>query len=196
MTTIKRMVGTAIGFVMVAAFSTGIIVLVLSLASKQVPGIKTIGEELRCIVGVPDADSPCIAEQLAALDEERQGLEAERDAFARTAAEHAAREAELEALNNRVENYSQFQTVKLSVGTIQTGVRFASVLQPEVWSEAWCYLDRTVQGLPRKITLGKRSAGQLIRWSRVSQAQLHDADLTRAQLEEAKSACRFPEGTR
>jgi len=188
-----QITGTAIGVAMVGAFATGIGALVLGLASEQLPALKTIGSEIRCLVGVPAQGSTCVSDQINALDDQRRLIEQERDTLARQIAEYEARQHELEALNGQVENYSQFQDVTLPFGAVTTGIRFASVLEPEAWSEAWCYLDRTVRGLPRKITLGNRAAGEAVRWTRVSDAQLRDADLTRAQLEQAKAACQFPE---
>ncbi|MEO0697851.1 MAG: hypothetical protein AAFY84_17350 [Pseudomonadota bacterium] len=79
MSAIKRMIGTAIGFAMVLAFTAGIVTLVLSLASEQLPGIKTIGAELRCIAGFPEAGSECVAQELAVLENERSALAEERE---------------------------------------------------------------------------------------------------------------------
>lgn len=190
---LEQITGTTIGVAMVGAFAVGIGALVLGLASEQLPALKTIGSEIRCLVGVPAKGSTCVADQIEALDDQRRLIERERDTLARQIAEYEARQRELEALNGQVENYSQFQDVTLPFGSVTTGIRFASVLEPEAWSESWCYMDRTVRGLPRKVTLGNRSAGEAVRWSRVSAAQLRDADLTRAQMEWAKAACQFPE---
>ncbi|QEW21468.1 hypothetical protein LA6_003679 [Marinibacterium anthonyi] len=193
MKALKGMFGTAIGFAMAAAFSAGIIALVLSLAAEQLPGLKALGTQLRCIAGIPAEGSACVAEKFAALEAAHRAVEAERDDLVRQATEYEARRKELEALNGLVENYSQFQTETLRFGKVSTGIRFASVLKPEVWSEAWCYLDRDVRGLRRQITLGNQTSGEAVRWTRVSPAQLSDADLTRAQLDQAKAACHFPE---
>ena len=77
MRAIKSMIGTAIGFAMVLAFTAGIIALVLSLASERLPGIRSLGSELRCIAGFPAADSDCVANEMAALEAARIALEEE-----------------------------------------------------------------------------------------------------------------------
>jgi hypothetical protein len=79
MTSIKNAFGIAIGVVMVAAFAAALIALVLSLASTQMPGIKSAASELRCWVGVPQQGSTCMLNELAELRDEKHRLREERE---------------------------------------------------------------------------------------------------------------------
>jgi hypothetical protein len=77
--TVKETLGTLVGVVMVIAFTSFIGALVLSLTSEQLPAIKHVGAELRCLLGIPKADSPCVTEEIDALNEQQRVLEEERD---------------------------------------------------------------------------------------------------------------------
>jgi len=192
---LQNVTGISIGAFMACAFLLAVLALVGVLAAEKVPALGEFIDDLRCAADVPSPQSRCVAETIAAIKREQQEIEAERDRLAAQAEKNARRQAELEALNGKVENYSQFQTEALRFGRVTTGTRFASILQPEVWSNAWCYLDRTVSGgLSRKLELGNQNAGQQVVWASITAKHLADADISQTQLEEAKAACRFPEG--
>lgn len=70
----KDMIGTAIGVAMALGFTTFLVALVLALASEQLPAIKSIWVEVRCIAGFPAAGSACVLDQIAALDAQRRDL--------------------------------------------------------------------------------------------------------------------------
>ncbi|MGR3662308.1 MAG: hypothetical protein ACU0CA_14175 [Paracoccaceae bacterium] len=158
-------------------------------------------ELIRCKIGIPAAESVCVSDIIDELqdarrlvEEARRATEAERDALASQIEEYGTRQAELESLSARVSNFNLFETVSLPYGSVSTGVRFATVLRPEEWTKAWCYLDSTSSsGLPRKITLGNQDAGKPVKWETVTKAALQDAGITRAQFERAKKSCKFPD---
>jgi hypothetical protein len=169
----------------------------------QVPIKPEIIELIRCKVGIPAVGSTCVSDIIDELeqdrrlvDEARRATEAERDELAAQIDEYGARQAELESLSARVSNFNLFETENVLFGSVSTGVRFATVLRPEEWSKAWCYLDSTSRsGLPRKLTLGNQLASQPVIWEIVTDAALQDAGISRAQFEKAKTVCRFPEDT-
>lgn len=191
---LRHTFGTTVGLVLAVLFTIGTLALVFSLASERLPALKGIGAEIRCILGMPEAGSQCVMDEVNQLRRERETVARERDELARQMAAHQERQRQLEAMSEQVTNYSQFRSERISIGEVTTGTRFASVLQPEEWTTSWCYLARSVRGgLNAHIEIGTRNAGQSIRWNRHSDAQLREARLTRDQIETAQSACRFPE---
>ncbi len=176
----------------------GLAALILSV---QMPIKPEIIELIRCKVGIPTADSACVSGIIDDLQDERRlveeakhATEAERDALASQIEEFRTRQAELESLSARVSNFNLFETVNLPFGSVSTGVRFATVLRPEEWTKAWCYLESaSSSGLPRKITLGNQDAGKPVKWETATEAALQDAGITRAQFERAKKSCKFPD---
>lgn len=86
-TEIKNMIGTAIGVAMVTGFTAFILAMVLTLASEQLPAIKTAGAELQRLLGVPEANSTCVINKMAVLEEQRRAIEKERKRFFEVMAE-------------------------------------------------------------------------------------------------------------
>ena len=75
---IKGAIGTAIGFCMAAGFTCLILALVYSLASEQMPALKSIWPELRCVAGFPENGSSCASQEIATLEDELRNSEQER----------------------------------------------------------------------------------------------------------------------
>lgn len=197
MNILKNSTALIAGGVFVGA-TIGLAALILS---TQVPIKPEIIKLIRCKAGIPTADSACVSGIIDELQKERRlvedskrATETERDALASQIEEYGARQVELEALSARVSNFNLFESVSLPFGSVSTGVRFATVLRPEEWTKAWCYLDSTSSsGLPRKITLGNQDAGKPVKWETATEAALQDAGITRAQFESAKKSCKFPD---
>lgn len=204
MNKIKEMIGTVLGLLLAILFSGSIIAIVLTMAFPDGPSIQGIWDDLRCASGYPVPGSDCVQDLIrkaqdardqakSASDEAIRKLQTDRDQLSRQIKENIARQEELGALSERVKNFNLFQTKTLEFGVVTTGVKFASVLEPEVWSDSWCYLERTYNDLPRNLTLGKKASGKTIVWTDVTATMLSDAGLTDAMFNEARSACQFPE---
>jgi hypothetical protein len=198
-------VGTAVGFMMVLSFGIAILALVYNLAASQVPGLhgathNTI-QALRCMVGVPAPDSPCFAAEVEALEAEREVVEAALSVAEGTLAEAeaelaqiAAREAELRSLSASVESFNLFESVERPYGTVTTGVRFPSILEPERWERAWCYVSRDVDGpVDPRIDVGIQNFGEAIQWAQARDPHLAEVGISRAQFEDARENCAFPD---
>lgn len=193
-------IGTAIGFLMVTVFTGGIAALVLDLATEDLPAIGKIGGELRCMAGIPAEDSACVGDKLRALEKERDAAgkakdeaRAQRDELERQIAAYEARQRELAELGQKVENFNLFQTEDLPFGTVTTGAKFASVLEPEIWSDAWCYLQSAGRGAAdNHVTLGHLQRGQAVVWSTYAPEDLREAGLNSDQFAQAKAACNWP----
>lgn len=205
MKTLKGIFGSIIGGLMVLFFSGGIIATVLIMAFPDTLSIgKSIWADLRCASGYPAQGSDCVQDLIrkaqdardqakSASDETIRKLQAERDQLALQVEQNGARKEELGALSASVKNFTLFRNKTLEFGVVKTGVKFASVLEPEVWSDSWCYLDRTYNELPRHLPLGNKASGKAVVWTNVTETMLRDAGLTDAMLNEARSACQFPE---
>ncbi len=189
--------GLTIGFAMVCAFMAVVVALILFLAARQIPELSSGMEDIRCVLGIPAQGSPCVRDEIEALTKARSNIEAERNALARKIEETEKRRAELEALNNSVENYSLFESENLSFGSVTTGVKFTSVLEPEIWSSAWCYLSIDTGGAAStRIDLGRKTRGQAISHAEITGAILRDTGLTPTQIAQAREACAWPDGER
>lgn len=187
-------------FITAATFVGTTAVIAAYILSAQLPGGHDAVEAVRCMAGFPAEESRCVKSRIKALEdaqrkveEERQSVQHERDALARQNDKYQHRQDELRKLSERVRDFNLFQTKRIGIGIVTTGVSFASVLKPEVWTDSWCYLRRNHNGLPRQLDFGKRTPGQLVTWLSISDEALNDAGLTRAMLEDAKDACQFPE---
>lgn len=198
MRTLKNLIGTAIGFLMVLAFGLAMLALVYSLAASQTPALRTfaqeVTQEIRCAAGFPAVDSQCVKNAFAALEAEWAEVQA---ALAEAEAELeriAAREEELRALSAAVESFNLFENSERPYGIVTTGVRFASILEPEVWERAWCYVSRDIVGpVDPRIDVGFQNFGDPIEWARARDLHLEEVGLTRAQFDDAREHCAFPE---
>lgn len=197
MKTIKKNIGAGIGLALAYGFSGLIILLVLAVLSLQVPVLASLLEELRCVAGVPAADSACVQDKIKALEAERARLEEERDKLAAEKAAYEERQAELEALSRRIQNFTLFEQHDLPSGKVMTGVRFSSLLEPEVWSTAWCYLS--VSGsrgaLQQRLDLGDLDPGEDVQNALITRAIREELGLTEADIAEALEACVWPKGS-
>lgn len=204
MNKIKEMIGTVLGLLLAILFSGSIIAIVLTMAFPDGPSIQGIWDDLRCASGYPAPRSDCVQDLIrkaqdardqakSASDEAIRKLQADRDQLSQQIKENIARKEELGALSERIKNFNLFQTNTLEFGVVTTGVKFASVLEPEVWSDSWCYIERTYNDLQRNLKLGNKASGKAVVWTDVTEAMLRDAGLTDAMLNEARAACQFPE---
>lgn len=178
MSAIKRMIGTAIGFAMVSLFTAGIIALVLSLASEQMPGIKTLGSELRCIAGFPQAGSTCVAQELAALEDERRALEEERERLGDVIAAQDFVFAQGDELKDGV---------NLVVGTLYADATNQSGL---IRSFCWAIIDNG--GLDPRVGLAVLHGDGRIEDVAVQADDLALLDMDASEIHAARSACPFP----
>jgi hypothetical protein len=177
-TTINRTIGTIIGVAMVVAFTALIVALVLSLASDQFPGIKTIGSEVRCLLGVPEAGSECVARQMADLSELRRALEDERK-----------RLVDVDAAQEFV--FTQGDRVKdrvtLVVGTLY---RDAAAQTGLIRSFCWIIVDN--EGLDPRVEVAVLNGDGRTEERQASLADLALLEMSERDVDAARAACPFP----
>lgn len=178
MSAIKRMIGTAIGFAMVLAFTAGIIALVLSLASEKLPGIKAIGSELRCISGFPEAGGECVAQELAALEAERRALEEERERLGDVIAAQSFVFSQGDQLKDGV---------NLVVGTLYADATRQTGL---IRSFCWAIIDNG--GLDPRVGLAVLRDDGRIEDVAVRADDLALLDMDANEIDVARSSCPFP----
>lgn len=182
MSAIKRMVGTAIGFAMVMAFTAGILSLVLSLASEQQPGINALGAELRCLAGIPKAGSACMAEKIAALEAERRALEQDRKSLGDVIA----------AQDFVFTQGAQLKDgVNLVVGTLY---RDAATRSGLIRSFCWAVVDNG--GLDPRVGLAVLQSDERIEDVTVGAGELALLEMSAGEVDAARAACPFPEMSR
>lgn len=194
MTAIKRALGTAIGFVMVVAFTGTIAAIVFSLAVPDKTALREFWEEARCIAGYPVSGSQCAQDAIRRADDavaaaNQRRAEAEE---AQRAAEDAQRAAE-DALARGDLEFTQGPALKdgvsLVVGTIYLDVASRTGLQR---SFCWAIIDEG--GLDPRVGLAIREAS-----GQVSILPLSDDDIALMELEpgeaaDAHASCPWPGG--
>lgn len=189
---LRHIFAVNVGIALAYVFAGLMFLLVINKVSQEFPVFAEFITDMRCAVGFPAEDAQCVRSEIEILREKEKATAKKLGELEARLKALDDREAELAALSGKVTNFSLFEQVDLDFGPVSTGVRFATVLKPEDWSAAWCYVDLSVRGFARKVDLGKQDAGAPIKWSRISDAQLRDANLSRAQFERAKEACQFP----
>ena len=174
----KDMIGTAIGVAMIVSFTSLIFALVLSLASEQMPALKTIGTEIRCLVGVPDENSTCVRKRIAALDSQRRALEAERQQL-----------VDVIAAQDFVFTQGDWLRggVSLVVGTLYED---AEARSRPIRSFCWAVVDRP--GLDPRVGLAVMERDGRVQATPVGSAERLLLGVSAHEVEAARAACPFP----
>lgn len=178
MTAIKSMIGTAIGFAMVIAFTAGIVALVLSLASDQMPGLKSLGSELRCVAGFPQPGSECVARKLAVLEDERRALDEERERLGDVIAAQSFVFTQGDQLKDGI---------NLVVGTLYSEAASQTGL---IRSFCWAIVDSG--GLDPRVGLAVLHADGRIEDVAVRAGDLALLEMSAGAVDAARAACPFP----
>lgn len=201
MKTIKTVFGTAIGFLMVLAFTGTIAAIVFSLAVPDKTAIREFWEEVRCIAGYPVANSQCAQDAIRRADDavdaaNRRRAEAEAAQRAAEESQRAAEEAQRVAEDALARGDLEFTQgpalkdgVSLVVGTIYLDVASRTGLQR---SFCWAIIDEG--GLDPRVGLAIRDAS-----GQVSVLPLGHDDIALMELEPAEAAtahasCPWPGG--
>jgi hypothetical protein len=188
MIAIKRMLGTAIGFVMVLVFTGAIAALVLSLALPNKAILKDAIEDLRCLAGYPSAGSTCAQDQIRQADAATAAANRQRAAAeaARQAAEDALVSGDLEFAQGPELKYG----VSLVVGTIYQDAVTQSGL---VRSFCWAIVDSG--GLDPRVGVATRDATGAVTVLDLSDADLALLELDASEVSAALASCPWPGGT-
>ncbi len=188
MKTIKTALGTAIGFLMVLAFTGTITAIVVSLALPDKTILRNVWEELRCIAGYPEAGSDCVLDAIgraqdavAAANQRRAEAEA-----AQRAAEDALARGDLEF----IQGPAMKDGVSLVVGTIYLDVTNRTGL---VRSFCWAVVDNP--GLDPRVGLAVRDASGQITVLPLTTDDLTLLDTDAAEASAALVSCPWPGGT-
>lgn len=188
---ISRHLSRVVGLALVAAVSGCIIVWVSVLTAADL--LETYEQEaglerLFCLWGVQISETPC-PRYMQDLEEAR----AARDEIARERAALAGQIALIEELEKSTDRYTLFTTEtpeSLRGVDIVTGAIFESVLERGA-PEEYCYASRPgADGVSQRVSLTERSDGHLL-WSDVTAGMAGPLGLTTAELEEARTYCRF-----
>jgi hypothetical protein len=172
MTSIKRILGTAIGFLMVLAFTGTIATIVLSLAVPDRTALHKAWAELRCIAGYPVAGSVC------AQDLIRDANEATNAAKRQTTIAEVAQQAAQDALASGDLEFTQGPLLKDGV-SIVVGTIYRDAINRTGLVRSFCWAIVDSGGLDPRVGLAVlNSTGQVIA------LDLTNEDLTLLELDE------------
>lgn len=179
MTAIRHGIGTAIGVAMITGFTGLILALVLSLASEQMPALKNMGAELRCLAGVPAEDSACVRRKIAALNDQRRALEAEKQRLGDVIAAQSFVFTQGDKLADRV---------NLVVGSLYENAEARAGL---IRSFCWAIVDNG--GLDPRVGLAVMRGDGRIEMLEAGPADLALLGLSARDVDAARAACPFSE---
>ena len=144
----------------------------------HVPALAVVEDNLRCVAGVPAADSDCVQSLLADLRDQKAEIEAERDEI-----------ADMFTRSERV--YEQGEVLRdglyVAVGTIyddpdaKTGMRHAS-----------CHAVLDLVGYDPRVLLATLGEDGLIVAVPVSTEDALKLELSPSEIVDARAACPFP----
>jgi hypothetical protein len=160
----------------VTVITIGAVILLIS--SKLLAYSPDMAKAARCAVNVGD---DCVSIRMEELRQKNDALE--------------ETQGKLRSLESRFANFVLFAEVPLPDTSykVETGVRYVSIVSGS-WSEAWCYIQLTVdQGVDRKLTIAKRSAGGPARAADITDHTLQSAGLSTQQFNRAVSLCQWPD---
>lgn len=178
METVKHGLGTLVGVMIVILFTTGIIALVLSLASEQMPGLKSMAGELRCAMGVAAPDSDCWAERLDELDAERDALRKEQERLDQVIA---------------AQDFVFIQGGSLKSGvSLVVGALYADATRQTGLIRAFCWAIIDEGGLDPRVGLAVlHSDGRIVKVP-LKADDRSQLGLSLADIHAARRACPFP----
>lgn len=179
MNEIKGTIGTGIGVAMIVGFTALILGLVLSLAAEQLPVIKTIGSELRCLTGFPEEGSRCWINKLAALDDQRRALEEEKERLGHVIA---------------AQSFVFTQGVQLKDGvTLVVGTLYQDAAAKRGVIRSFCWIVVDSGGLDPRVGLAVMDGDGSIEDLKPDAADLAQLAMTASDVSTARAACPFPE---
>lgn len=211
MTRLKDFIGTVTGVAMIVCFSALIVWLVLSLASEQMPALKTIGTEIRCLAGFPEDDSACVRRKIAALNDQRRELTKERsDLIAAFADQRQELETEHQRLIDEFEDqrrameqerndlisarsfvFRQGKNIRDRVNLI-VGTLYEDAAAQTGLIRSFCYIILDEGGLDPRVGLAvKHSDGQIEALSTTA-GDLALLEMRAHEVDQARESCPFP----
>lgn len=179
MNAIRSALGTAIGTAMAAVFAGGVSLLVLSLTAEQLPVIKTVGSELRCLVGIPADGSACQRDMIAALRDQIEKLELEQDDLGDQIATQSFAFTQGEELKDGI---------SLVVGTLYEDARGRRGL---IRSFCWAIVD--AGGLDPRVGLAVMHRDRRIESIATGAAEVALLEMSASEIDAAREACQFPD---
>jgi len=177
-----------------------------SIAHKLVPTSDPLWEDLRCYLNVPlRQDERCFQKRVVALEEQWKGLvrkgqlelaslqQREQEA-ARNRDALAKRLAALQEIEDKVTDFSLFTKKSFrGVFDVHTGVSYKSFVRAQEWDRAWCYWNPPARRQATiHIDLGDATPRLGVKWRAISDAELSEAGVSRADIDQAKTLCVWP----
>lgn len=178
MTKLRNIIGTAIGVAMISGFAALILALVLSLASGQFPALGAIGEEVRCLAGVPKDGSACMVRKIAALEDQRRALDEERK-----------RLGDVIAAQSFI--FSQGEMLKDGV-SIVAGTLYRDAASQTGLIRSFCWLIVDNEGLDPRIGIAVMQSDGRIEEIVPDPRRTAVIDMNARDVDAARAACPFP----
>lgn len=181
-----RLFSRSAGLALLLTGAVATFLIALFLILTQIIGEQTVIQGIKCQIGLSEE---CLLKELRA---ERAELEALRDRHQ----ELEALYARLQAIDHAASSYVVFhEDHGFFSGTVHTGHRYASLIDPSTFTGGWCYLGLDSNGsLARNFFLADMDAGLRITPRAHSEDDLRDAGLSERDVAKALKRCSWPEG--
>lgn len=163
-----------------------VILMALGLIAYQLLGDVSAIQKLTCRYGL---STQCLEDELEKKRREMRALQ--------------LRMAELEALYKRLskldhasESFVVFYTNRGGSHTVTSGHRYASLIEPGRFKAGWCYIDLpNAGGISRNFYIARMGSSGDVSPNHIGDESLSNAGLTRHDVSEALTRCRWPDAT-
>lgn len=147
-------------------------------------------EELGAILGKS-------REEVAELARKSKSLESEKEKVVLARAAMEERLKTMEAIESRVSSFNLFTSKAWRGGlSVTTGVEYSSFVKAQEWSHSWCYMPvKAASGVEIHLKLAKQFKGKMMEPDAVTDTELSAVSLTRADIDQARLLCSFPDAT-
>lgn len=163
------------------------VTIALGLIIVQLVGLQEVRDGVACQLGF---SQECLWQE---LQEERREL---REMRKRTA-ELEALHARLAALEHASSSYTLFSHDRNGSHQVSTGIRFASLLEPDQLVAGWCYIELGVRnGIDTDLPIARFDDDLRVQRHDISAAALRQAGLDRDDITDALTRCAWPDVVR
>lgn len=139
-----------------------------------------VGLNEDCIIADLREENRQLDDELAAKRTELAGLEALRDRLAE--------------MDYASESFVVFYSTDIAGMQVVSGNRYASLLKPNEFDAAWCYIELPdIGGVDAKLSIARMGFGRSVEPHDITETALNRAGISRSQLTTALSACHWPE---
>jgi|GEM_PF-5841621 len=176
---LKDIFGTLIGMVMVLVFALAIIALIFSLAADQMPGLRALTADARCLTGLASDASVCGRGEIARLNDKVAAL---------------GEELEVAKNGSGGQNLVFEQGVDVTdVVSVVVGTIFRQKAGQNVPVRSFCFVNLDDKGLDPRLVLAIKEPDGTISEGVITVSDLALFGIGAADIHAARRACQFPD---